>query len=132
MLVPVARRVAARALSVTTVRMGGLPHMTPEQINAAWCEYFDMADYWDLRRGVREMITDDSIPTPEICQSVLYACRRSDNLPAAIRFLEILKWRCGNRSDVYDYVMQEIEPTLTELGICTPEELGLDVVVTEY
>ena len=62
----------------------------------------------------------------------MYCCRRLNNLPAAIRFLEVLKYKCGNREDIYDYIMQELEPTLAELGVMTPEQLGLDIVVTEY
>ena len=64
----VVRQVAARPLALTTTRAGGAMSMSPENINAAWVDFFDRADYWDLRRGVRELMTDDAIPTPEICQ----------------------------------------------------------------
>ena len=63
----VVRQVVARPLALTTTRAGAMS-MSPENINAAWVDFFDKADYWDLRRGVRELMTDDAIPTPEICQ----------------------------------------------------------------
>lgn len=34
--------------------------------------------------------------------------------------------KAGPHKDIYPYVIQELRPTLDELGISTPEELGLD------
>ncbi|OBS72532.1 hypothetical protein A6R68_12904, partial [Neotoma lepida] len=34
--------------------------------------------------------------------------------------------RKGPHKEIYPYVIQELRPTLNELGISTPEELGLD------
>merc|ERR1712029_508006 len=75
----------------TQVRFGGdAPTLTQAQLEQAWVEYFDsdLCDYWYIRKGLRELLMDDMIPSPEISQSVLYACRRNNNLPAAIRFLK--------------------------------------------
>jgi len=123
------------AMVQTQVRFGGdTPTLTQAQLEQAWVEYFDsdLCDYWYIRRGLRELLMDDMIPSPEISQSVLYACRRNNNLPAAIRFLEVLKYKCGPNEEAYDYVMQELGPTMADLGLKSPEELGLDVVVTEF
>jgi len=46
--------------------------------------------------------------------------------------LEVLKYKCGGNEEAYDYVMQELGPTMADLGLKSPEELGLDVVVTEF
>ncbi|CAJ0961164.1 unnamed protein product [Ranitomeya imitator] len=37
-----------------------------------------------------------------------------------------LKDKAGPHKEIYPYVIQELRPTLDELGISTPEELGLD------
>lgn len=34
--------------------------------------------------------------------------------------------KAGPHKEIYPYVIQELRPTLSELGISTPEELGLD------
>lgn len=36
--------------------------------------------------------------------------------------------KAGSHKDIYPYVIQELRPTLDELGISTPEELGIDKV----
>lgn len=36
--------------------------------------------------------------------------------------------KAANHKDIYPYVIQELRPTLDELGISTPEELGIDKV----
>lgn len=36
--------------------------------------------------------------------------------------------KAGSHKDIYPYVIQELGPTLNELGISTPEELGIDKV----
>ena len=60
---------ASRTLAVTArVQSGPSVSMSAEQVEAAWVEYFDQSDYWDLRRGIREILTDDMVPTPEIAQ----------------------------------------------------------------
>merc|ERR1711970_429387 len=112
---------------------GAVPTMSLSQLEAAWVEYFDSdaCDYWYLRRGLRELLQDDLVPSPEVSQAVLYCCRRNNNLPAAIRFLELVKFKCGPHEEAYDYVMQELAPTMADLGLKSPEELGLDVVVTD-
>lgn len=36
--------------------------------------------------------------------------------------------KAGPHKDIYPYVIQELRPTLNELGISTPEELGIDKI----
>lgn len=39
----------------------------------------------------------------------------------------VLQDKCGNNvQTIWPYLLQEIRPTLQELGISTPEELGYD------
>lgn len=34
--------------------------------------------------------------------------------------------KAGPHKEIYPYVIHELQPTLKELGISTPEELGID------
>ncbi len=43
------------------------------------------------------------------------------------RILEIMKIKCGTKeAEIWPYMMQELKPTLDELGIATPAEMGYD------
>ena len=74
MLSRVARSTLTKAPRVamvqTQVRFDSSPTLTQAQLEAAWVEYFDsdLCDYWYIRRGLRELLMDDMIPSPEISQ----------------------------------------------------------------
>lgn len=69
----------------------------------------------------------DLVPEPKIVVAALKACRRINDFALAVRFLEAVQAKCGPKvGEIYPYILQEIRPTLTELGINTPEELGYD------
>jgi len=69
----------------------------------------------------------DLIPEPKVICAALRACRRLNDYALAVRLLECLKDKGGPRKHIiYPYIIQEIRPTLDELGINTPEELGYD------
>ena len=69
----------------------------------------------------------DLVPEPKIICAALRACRRLNDYALTTRFLESIKDKCGDEVDkIYPYILQEIRPTLNELGISTPEELGYD------
>lgn len=94
-----------------------------------WVAFFDRPeiDSWEIRRGIHELTDFDTIPDPEIVCAGLRACRRLNDYALAIRLLEMTKCKCGHRlNKYYPYILQEIRPTLDELGIETPEELGYD------
>lgn len=41
------------------------------------------------------------------------------------RCLEMVKFKCGPKvEEIWPYILQEIGPTLKELGITTPDEMG--------
>merc|ERR1719175_296033 len=93
-----------------------------------WVTYFSKPDIdaWELRKGWNTLIGYDLVPEAKILDSVLRACRRLDDLASAIRILEAVKDKTGHHKDIYPYLLQELQPTLAELGISTPEELGMD------
>lgn len=67
----------------------------------------------------------DLVPEPKIICAALRACRRLNDFALAVRFLESVKDKAGSYADkIYPYILEEIRPTLDELGINTPEELG--------
>ncbi|XP_078109816.1 cytochrome c oxidase subunit 5A, mitochondrial [Sander vitreus] len=72
------------------------------------------------------LIGYDLVPEAKILDSALRACRRLNDLASAIRILEAVKDKAGPHKDIYPYLIQELKPTLSELGISTPEELGID------
>uniref|UniRef100_A0A673H2U1 Cytochrome c oxidase subunit 5A, mitochondrial n=1 Tax=Sinocyclocheilus rhinocerous TaxID=307959 RepID=A0A673H2U1_9TELE len=89
---------------------------TNEEFDSRWVTYFSKPDLdaWELRKGMNTLIGYDLVPEPKILDSALRACRRLNDLANAIRILEAVKiWR------------NELRPTLQELGISTPEELGI-------
>uniref|UniRef100_A0A3Q2PCS8 Cytochrome c oxidase subunit 5A, mitochondrial n=1 Tax=Fundulus heteroclitus TaxID=8078 RepID=A0A3Q2PCS8_FUNHE len=101
---------------------------TDEEFDSRWITYFSKPDIdaWELRKGMNTLIGYDLVPEPKILDSALRACRRLDDLASAIRILEAVKDKAGPHKDIYPYVIQELKPTLAELGISTPEELGID------
>uniref|UniRef100_A0A3Q3X3R8 Cytochrome c oxidase subunit 5A, mitochondrial n=1 Tax=Mola mola TaxID=94237 RepID=A0A3Q3X3R8_MOLML len=74
------------------------------------------------------LIGYDLVPEPKILEAALRACRRLNDLASAIRILEAVKDKAGPHKEIYPYLIQELKPTLDELGISTPEELGIDKV----
>lgn len=56
---------------------------------------------------------------------MLKAARRLNDVAMAVRILESVKAKAAGDSAVYSYVMDAVKPTLEELGLNTPEELGI-------
>ncbi|RWS20160.1 cytochrome c oxidase subunit 5A-like protein, partial [Leptotrombidium deliense] len=102
---------------------------TDEEFDARYEAYFNnpKIDGWEIRKGINDMHGMDLVPEPKIIIACLKACRRVNDYALAVRYLEALKFKCGNRvNEIYPYLLQEIKPTLDELGISTPEEMGYD------
>jgi cytochrome c oxidase subunit 5a len=101
---------------------------TDEQFDARWEAYFNRPDIddWELRRGLNELHGHDLVPEPKIVAAALKACRRLNDNAMAVRILEAVKDKAGSHKNIYPYVLQELRPTLDDLGVSTPEELGLD------
>ncbi|XP_077376328.1 cytochrome c oxidase subunit 5Ab [Festucalex cinctus] len=103
---------------------------TDEEFDARWVTYFNRPDIdaWELRKGMNTLIGHDLVPEAQILDSALRACRRLNDLASAIRILEAVKDKAGPHKDIYPYLIQELTPTLAELGISTPEDLGIDKI----
>ncbi|XP_060932250.1 cytochrome c oxidase subunit 5A, mitochondrial-like [Limanda limanda] len=101
---------------------------TDEEFDARWVTYFNKPDIdaWELRKGMNTLIGYDLVPEPKILEAALRACRRLDDMASAVRILEAVKHKAGPHKEIYPYLIQELKPTLDELGVSTPEELGID------
>lgn len=112
----------------TSVRHGhGEPDIHGDKFDDLYQQFFCQPDIdgWEVRKGMNDLLGMDLIPDPKIITAALHACRRVNDYALAVRFLEGCKCKCG-RTQIYPWLIQEIRPTLTELGINTPEEMGYD------
>merc|ERR1712029_141632 len=106
---------------------GGGPVMTDQEFDDNYVAYFSRPDIdsWELRQGIQKLHGEDLVPDPKIIIAAMKACRRLNDLAIAVRYLEAISWKCGNsRKIIWPYILSEIQPTLTELGIPTPDDLG--------
>ncbi|XP_058802159.1 cytochrome c oxidase subunit 5A, mitochondrial [Phymastichus coffea] len=102
---------------------------TDEEFDARYEKFFNRPDidHWEIRKAMNDLAGMDLVPEPKIICAALRACRRLNDYALTTRFLESVKDKCGDQVDkIYPYILQEINPTLKELGISTPEELGYD------
>lgn len=99
---------------------------TDEELDQRYINYFNKPDIdgWELRKGINDMQNFDLIPEPKIMIAVLKACRRVNDHSLAVRYLEAVQRKANYKKEVVDYLMNEIRPTLNELGISTPDEMG--------
>ncbi|KAB7507633.1 Cytochrome c oxidase subunit 5A, mitochondrial [Armadillidium nasatum] len=102
---------------------------TDEEFDARYEAYFNRKeiDHWEARKAMNDLCGMDLVPEPKIVIAALKACRRLNDIALAVRFIEAVREKCGSKQkEIYPYILQEIRPTLDELGINTPEELGYD------
>lgn len=81
-------------------------------------------DNWEARRIMNELLGMDMIPEPEIVNAGLRAARTLNDYALAVRWLEGCRFKCGNEKKIYAWLMQEVRPTLEELGVSSVEEMG--------
>lgn len=98
-----------------------------KEFDKRWEDYFNREDIdiWELRKGLNDLYGHDLVPEPSIVKAMLNAARRLDDLPMAVRILEAVKQKAAGDAKIYSYILGEIRSTLDELGLKTPEELGL-------
>lgn len=119
----------SRIVAVQAVRHSSHSTETDAEFDARYEAYFNRADIdgWEARKAMNDLLGMDLVPEPKIVAAGLKACRRLNDYALAIRWLEGVKDSCGPHvSTIWPYIVSEIRPTLTELGVETPEELGYD------
>lgn len=120
---------AARASAMGAIRHSSHSTESDAEFDARYEAYFNRADIdgWECRKAMNDLLGMDLVPEPSIIIAGLKAARRVNDYALAIRWLEGIKDKCGEKvNEIYPYLLTEIRPTLTELGIETPEELGYD------
>lgn len=102
-------------------------HEPDDVFDARWEAYFNRPelDDWELRKGLNEIYGHDLVPEPKIVSAALRACRRLNDYAMSVRIFEIIKDKSGQSEEIYSYILKECKPTIDELGLSTPEELGL-------
>jgi cytochrome c oxidase subunit 5a len=119
----------SRLAAIGAVRNSSHSTETDAEFDARYEAYFNRPDIdgWECRKAMNDILGADLVPEPKIINAGLKACRRINDYALAIRWLEGVKDKCGDKvQEIYPYLLQEIRPTLSELGIETPEELGYD------
>jgi len=82
-------------------------------------------DGWKLRETLNRIHGMDLVPSPDVLKAAMHACRAANEYSIAVRYLEAVQWKCGPQKKViWPYLLNEIQPTLDELGILTPEAMG--------
>uniref|UniRef100_A0A0B6ZEZ5 Cytochrome c oxidase subunit 5A, mitochondrial n=1 Tax=Arion vulgaris TaxID=1028688 RepID=A0A0B6ZEZ5_9EUPU len=120
---------AQAGVGVQVVRHSHGKEETDEEFDNRYVKYFDRKeiDHWEIRKAMNDLTAEDLVPEPRIIVAALKACRRLNDYALAVRYLESVQWKCGGKKkEIWSYIHQEIKPTLSELGISTPEEMGYD------
>lgn len=99
-----------------------------EEFDARYERYFNRKDIdgWEIRKALTDLQGMDLVPEPRILIAALKACRKVNDFALCVRLLESVKVKCAGNKEIYAYIIQELNPTLKELGVSTPEELGYD------
>ena len=142
----------ARALPVVnkvSVNKFSTKVQTEEEFDRKYVDYFNRADIdgWEIRKGMADLVTMDLVPEPEIVAAALRACRRVNDFSLTTRLgsfccltsnlkycnvissriLEVVKIKCGDReAEIWPYMLQQLRPTLAELGIPDLAEMNYD------
>lgn len=104
-------------------------NLPDEQFDEMWVHFFcnPALDRYELRRGINIYYMFDAVPEPTVLKAIMFGCRRLNEFALTIRMLEAVKTKVPKDPEVYNWIMQEIQPTLDELGIVGPEALGLNI-----
>lgn len=103
----------------------GPDYGTVESFESEWVSHFDGAeDLFEVQRGLNNCFSYDIVPTAAIIEAALKACRRHHDLPTATRIFAGLKDKIRDDKKYAEYEVY-FKPMLEEMGVPTPEELGL-------
>jgi len=100
-----------------------------EDFDKKYIDYFNRADIdgWEIRKGMADLVAMDLVPEPEIVSAALRACRRVNDFSLTTRILEVVKIKCGDKeAEFWPYMLQQLQPTLVELGIPSLSDMGYD------
>jgi len=125
----VVKATASRSIMTTAALREHHQTETEEEFDARYVAYLSRPDIdgWELRKAMNDLQGYDCVPEPKIIVAAMKACRKVNDYALAVRYLEAVKDKCGPKlGDIWPYVLSQISPTLKELGVLTPEEMGYD------
>lgn len=94
-----------------------------EEANERFKTFFDnVADLFELQRGLNNVFSHDFVPSPEVMERALQASRRVNDYATAVRIFEGLKFKVGNESQYKQYV-DLLKPVRDELGVDLKEDM---------
>ncbi|WVO13959.1 hypothetical protein L204_101584 [Cryptococcus depauperatus] len=94
-----------------------------EAFNTRYETFFkSVSDLFELQRGLNNAFAYDLVPSTEVIGAALRAARKVNDYATAVRILEGVKEKVENNAQ-YQAYLDELKPTLEELGINTREEL---------
>ena len=113
------------------MRMAHSPHddhheESYEEYNERYLHFFNKEadDVFELSRGLNNAFNTDIVPSAEVLIAALKCARRLNAFPVATRVVEALREKLDGDQKSYEAYLQDLKPTLTELGVPSPEELG--------
>merc|ERR1712018_37245 len=121
------KRLVTNGAAVRCMGSKAEDHSSPD-FDSRYEAFFNRADIdgWEIRKAFGDLAGMDLVPEPAIVAAALKACRRVNDYSLTTRILEVVKFKSQHNAEIWPYMLQELRPTLDELGISTPEELGYD------
>ncbi|WWC89908.1 uncharacterized protein L201_004837 [Kwoniella dendrophila CBS 6074] len=120
---------SVRPVAFTAVRFasggGAHAHETEsyESFNSRYQTFFtSVGDLFELQRGLNNCFAYDLVPSTQVIDAALRASRKVNDYATAVRILEGVKEKVENKNQ-YQAYLDELKPTIEELGITTSEQL---------
>jgi cytochrome c oxidase subunit 5a len=96
-----------------------------EEFETQWCDFFRTTpDLFELQRGLNNCFGYDIVPTIPILEEAFRAARRLNDFGTTLRIQVGLRDKV-EKDEQYAQYMEALDPIRKELGVPTPEELGL-------
>ncbi|ORZ37680.1 cytochrome c oxidase, subunit VA/VI, partial [Catenaria anguillulae PL171] len=87
--------------------------------------FFEQAeDLFEVQRGLNNCFSYDLVPSTQIVEAALVACRRVNDYPTAVRVFEGLKQKCPSEKQYKEY-LEATKELREQLGVETREELAI-------
>ncbi|KAI9183465.1 Cytochrome c oxidase subunit 6 [Blastocladiella emersonii ATCC 22665] len=119
--------IAARpaALSVRSYSAHSDENLSFDEFTKKYVTFFEQAeDLFEVQRGLNNAFSYDLVPSVEIVEAALAACRRVNDYPTAVRVFAGLKEKCPSDSQYKQY-LEATKSLREQLGVETREELAL-------
>jgi cytochrome c oxidase subunit 5a len=84
----------------------------------------EVDDLFELSRGLNSAFCTDIVPAPEVLAAAMKAGRRLNSFALSARVVEALREKLAGDKTAYEAYLKDLQPTMEELGVPTPEVLG--------